>query len=147
MVDVITVPDRAHRRLTRLTGPMLPVAELHLHVEGTLESELLITLARRNEVALPSYDPAVLTARNDFANLQSFLDVYYANLAVLRTDADFYDLATAYLTRAAAAGVRRSRCSSIRRPTCRTRCPSRRSSTASARRSRTRAGTPVSPPT
>ena len=87
---------------------MLPVAELHLHVEGTLEAELLITLARRNGVALPSYDPAVLTARYDFADLQSFLDVYYANLAVLRTDADFYDLATAYLTRAAAAGVRRA---------------------------------------
>jgi adenosine deaminase len=91
-----------------LTEAMLPVAELHLHVEGTLESDLLITLARRNGVALPSYDPAVLTARYDFANLQSFLDVYYANLAVLRTDADFYDLATAYLTRAAAAGVRRA---------------------------------------
>jgi adenosine deaminase len=92
-----------------LTGRMLPVAELHLHVEGTLESDLLVTLARRNGVPLPSYDPAVLTARyDDFANLQSFLDVYYANLAVLRTDADFYDLATAYLTRAAAAGVRRA---------------------------------------
>src|SRR5215218_9676301 len=93
----------------RLTPAMLPVAELHLHLEGTLESELLVTLARRNGVELPSYDPAVLTARYaDFADLQSFLDVYYANLAVLRTEADFYDLATAYLTRAAAAGVRRA---------------------------------------
>src|SRR3954447_26937873 len=92
-----------------LTGRMLPVAELHLHVEGTLESELLVALARRNGVALPSYDPAVLTARyENFADLQSFLDVYYANLAVLRTEADFYDLATAYLRRAAAAGVRRA---------------------------------------
>ena len=88
---------------------MLPLAELHLHVEGTLEAELLITLARRNGVTLPSYDPDVLTARYaNFADLQSFLDVYYANLAVLRTEADFYDLATAYLTRAAAAGVRRA---------------------------------------
>jgi adenosine deaminase len=88
---------------------MLPVAELHVHVEGTLESDLLIALARRNGVPLPSYDPAELTARYaTFADLQSFLDVYYANLAVLRTDADFYDLATGYLTRAAAMGVRRA---------------------------------------
>ncbi len=88
---------------------MLPVAELHLHLEGTLESDLLVALARRNGVRLPSDDPAELTARYaNFANLQDFLDVYYANLAVLRTEADFYDLATAYLTRAAAAGVRRA---------------------------------------
>lgn len=87
---------------------MLPVAELHLHVEGTLEADLLVTLARRNGVPLPSYDPDVLTARYaDFADLQAFLDVYYANLAVLRTEQDFYDLAAAYLARAAAAGVRR----------------------------------------
>jgi adenosine deaminase len=88
---------------------MLPVAELHLHIEGTLEAELLVTLARRNGVPLPSYDPAELTARYEhFADLQSFLDVYYANLAVLRTEQDFHDLASAYLTRAAAAGVRRA---------------------------------------
>jgi adenosine deaminase len=88
---------------------MLPLAELHLHIEGTLESELLVELARRNDVPLPSYDPAELTARYaDFADLQSFLDVYYANLAVLRTAADFYDLGMAYLTRASAAGVRRA---------------------------------------
>ncbi len=87
---------------------MLPVAELHLHVEGTLEADLLVTLARRNGVALPSYDPAVLTARYaDFAYLQAFLDLYYANLAVLRTEQDFHDLAAAYLARAAAEGVRR----------------------------------------
>jgi adenosine deaminase len=93
----------------RLTPRMLPVAELHLHIEGTLESDLLVTLARRNGVDLPSYDPAVLTARyENFADLQAFLDVYYANLAVLRTEADFYDLAAGYLTRAAAAGVRRA---------------------------------------
>jgi adenosine deaminase len=88
---------------------MLPLAELHVHVEGTLESELLVQLARRNGVPLPSYDPTELTARYEhFADLQSFLDVYYANLAVLRTAADFYDLARAYLTRAASAGVRRA---------------------------------------
>jgi adenosine deaminase len=88
---------------------MLPLAELHLHIEGTLESDLLVTLARRNGVPLPTYDPDELTARYaDFADLQAFLDVYYANLAVLRTEQDFHDLAAAYLTRARAAGVRRA---------------------------------------
>src|SRR5215217_276914 len=88
---------------------MLPLAELHLHVEGTLEADLLVRLARRNGVPLPSEDPAELTARYaDFADLQAFLDVYYANLAVLRTEEDFHELAAAYLTRAAAAGVRRA---------------------------------------
>jgi adenosine deaminase len=88
---------------------MLPLAELHLHIEGTLESELLVRLARRNDVPLPTYDPTELTARYaDFADLQAFLDVYYANLAVLRTEDDFHDLAAAYLARAAAAGVRRA---------------------------------------
>ncbi|MCV2488362.1 adenosine deaminase [Geodermatophilus sp. YIM 151500] len=88
---------------------MLPLAELHVHVEGTLEADLLVRLARRNGVPLPSDDPAELTARYaDFADLQAFLDVYYANLAVLRTEEDFHDLAAAYLSRAAAAGVRRA---------------------------------------
>lgn len=87
----------------------LPVAELHVHVEGTLEAELLVSLARRNDVALPTYDPAALAERyRHFTNLQSFLDVYYANLAVLRSESDFYDLMAAYLRRAAAAGVRRA---------------------------------------
>jgi adenosine deaminase len=88
---------------------MLPLAELHLHIEGTLEADLLVRLARRNGVPLPSENPAELTTRYaDFADLQAFLDVYYANLAVLRTEEDFRDLAAAYLSRAAAAGVRRA---------------------------------------
>jgi adenosine deaminase len=88
---------------------MLPLAELHLHVEGTLEADLLVRAARRHDVPLPTYDPAELTARYaNFADLQAFLDVYYANLAVLRTEEDFHDLAAAYLARAAAAGVRRA---------------------------------------
>ena len=88
---------------------MLPLAELHLHIEGTLESDLLVELATRNGVELPTYDPAELTARYaNFADLQAFLDVYYANLAVLRTEQDFHDLAAAYLARARAAGVRRA---------------------------------------
>ena len=87
----------------------LPLAELHVHVEGTLEADLLVELARRNDVPLPTYDPAELTARYaDFTDLQDFLDVYYANLAVLRTAQDFHDLAAAYLARARTAGVRRA---------------------------------------
>ena len=85
-----------------------PTAELHIHVEGTLEADLLIELARRNEVRLPSDDPEVLTARYAFADLQSFLDVHYSNLSVLRTEQDFFDLASAYLRRAGRAGVRRA---------------------------------------
>ena len=91
-----------------MTVATWPVAELHVHIEGTLETELLVTLARRNNVELPSYDPDALRELYRFTDLQSFLDIYYANLAVLRTEADFYDLGMAYLTRASAAGVRRA---------------------------------------
>jgi len=87
---------------------MLPVAELHLHIEGTLEPELLVRLAARNGVTLPSTDIGQLRARYRFASLQSFLDLYYASMGVLRTEQDFYELASAYLARAAAAGVRRA---------------------------------------
>jgi adenosine deaminase len=87
---------------------MLPKAELHVHIEGTLEPELLVQLARRNAVPLPSTDPARLRAQYQFSSLQSFLDLYYRNVAVLRTEADFHELAAAYLARAAAAGVRRA---------------------------------------
>jgi adenosine deaminase len=87
---------------------MLPVAELHIHVEGTLEPELLVTLAARNGIPLPTTDVAELRARYKFDSLQSFLDLHYSNLRVLRTEPDFYDLASAYLARAAAAGVRRA---------------------------------------
>jgi adenosine deaminase len=87
---------------------MLPVAELHLHIEGTLEPELLVQLAARNGVPLPATDLDELRARYRFGNLRSFLDLYYACMRVLRTEQDFYDLAAAYLTRAEAAGVRRA---------------------------------------
>jgi adenosine deaminase len=87
---------------------MLPVAELHLHIEGTLEPELLVALASRNEVGLPTTDIAELRARYRFGSLQEFLDLYYASMRVLRTGQDFYDLASAYLTRAERAGVRRA---------------------------------------
>jgi adenosine deaminase len=85
-----------------------PVAELHVHIEGTLETELLVRLARRNNIELPSYDPDALRELYRFTDLQSFLDIYYANLAVLRTEEDFYELGIAYLRRAHAAGVRRA---------------------------------------
>ncbi|GAB2468912.1 adenosine deaminase [Conyzicola lurida] len=87
---------------------MLPVAELHMHIEGSLEAELVVALARRNGIDLPTFDPAELKSRYRFTDLQSFLDIYYDNLAVLRTKEDFYDLGSAYLARAAAAGVRRA---------------------------------------
>jgi len=87
---------------------MLPAAELHMHIEGSIEAELVVALARRNAIDLPTLDPVELKARYRFDDLQSFLDIYYANLAVLRTEQDFYDLGSAYLARAAASGVRRA---------------------------------------
>jgi len=87
---------------------VLPIAELHVHIEGTLEPELLVRLATRNGARVPTLDVGELRAKYRFDSLRSFLDVYYANLEVLRIEADFYDLASAYLTRAAAAGVRRA---------------------------------------
>ena len=87
---------------------MLPVAELHLHIEGTLEPELLVKLAGRNGTWMPTLDVDELRAQYQFDSLQSFLDLHYANLRVLKIEQDFYDLARAYLARAAAAGVRRA---------------------------------------
>jgi len=87
---------------------MLPVAELHVHIEGTLEPELLVRLAVRNGTSMPVLDVDELRAAYRFDSLQSFLTLYYANLRVLRAEQDFYDLAQAYLARAAAAGVRRA---------------------------------------
>ena len=87
---------------------MLPVAELHIHIEGTLEPELLVSLAARNGTWMPTLDVDELRAQYQFDSLQSFLDLHGANLRVLKIEQDFYDLASAYLTRAAAAGVRRA---------------------------------------
>ncbi|KDQ67190.1 adenosine deaminase [Streptomyces sp. NTK 937] len=84
----------------------LPKAELHLHIEGTLEPELAFALAARNGVDLPYTDTEELRAAYLFDDLQSFLDLYYALMAVLRTEDDFAELADAYLARAAAQGVR-----------------------------------------
>ena len=85
---------------------MLPIAELHLHLEGTLEPETIFAIAERNRVALPYADLDELKARYAFTDLQSFLDLCYANVSVLRVAEDFSDMTTAYLDRAAAAGVR-----------------------------------------
>ncbi|NYV76545.1 adenosine deaminase [Streptomyces sp. UH6] len=84
----------------------IPKAELHLHIEGTLEPELAFALAERNGVTLPYASVDDLRAAQAFDDLQSFLDLYYACMAVLRTERDFEDLADAYLRRAAAQGVR-----------------------------------------
>ncbi len=83
----------------------LPKAELHLHIEGTLEPELLFELASRNGIPLAYSDVESLRRAYVFGDLQSFLDVYYQGCAVLVTEADFFDLTTAYLERAAAEGV------------------------------------------
>jgi len=75
----------------------LPKAELHLHLEGSLEPELLFRLAERNKIALPWGDVDALRSAYAFGNLQEFLDLYYAGADVLRTEQDFYDLTWAYL--------------------------------------------------
>lgn len=80
----------------------MPKAELHVHIEGTLEPDLAFALARRNGITLPYADEAALAAAYDFDSLQSFLDLYYACADVLRTADDFRDLMLAYLERAAA---------------------------------------------
>ena len=86
----------------------LPKAELHVHIEGTLEPELLFELAARNAVELPFADAAEVRAAYSFTDLQSFLDIYYQGAHVLRAEQDFHDLMLAYLRRAAADGVRRA---------------------------------------
>ncbi len=84
----------------------LPKAELHLHIEGTLEPELMFELAKRNGLRLPYASVDDVRHAYVFSDLQSFLDIYYAGCSVLVTEQDFYDLAWAYLQRAAGQGVR-----------------------------------------
>ncbi len=79
----------------------MPKAELHIHIEGSLEPELIFALAQRNGVALPYASVDELRRAYAFTNLQSFLDIYYAGASVLLTEQDFYDMAQAYLLRAA----------------------------------------------
>ncbi|HEX8621424.1 MAG TPA: adenosine deaminase [Allosphingosinicella sp.] len=83
----------------------LPKAELHMHIEGSLEPELMFELARRNRVDIPFRSVEEVRAAYSFSNLQDFLDIYYQGAEVLRTEEDFRDLATAYFDRAAADSV------------------------------------------
>ena len=99
-----TRAPNANRDLPALLRAM-PKAELHLHIEGTLEPDLIFALARRNGVSLPYASEAALRAAYAFTDLQSFLDLYYAGASVLRTERDFFDMGIAYLRRAAADNV------------------------------------------
>lgn len=84
----------------------LPKAELHLHIEGSLEPELMFELAQRNGVTIPFASVEEVRAAYDFSNLQDFLDIYYQGMGVLQTEQDFYDLTAAYCARAHADSVR-----------------------------------------
>jgi adenine deaminase len=100
----MTLPiDFAHISRSHLLSLLraAPKAELHIHIEGSLEPELIFELARRNGVTLPYADVQALRAAYAFTNLQSFLDVYYAGASVLITEADFDAMAWAYFQRAA----------------------------------------------
>ena len=83
----------------------LPKAELHLHIEGSLEPELMFALAKRNKVEIPFDSVEAVRAAYSFSRLQDFLDIYYAGADVLRTEQDFYDLPWAYLQKCKAQNV------------------------------------------
>lgn len=106
-----TIPSSVHRldsaQLPQLLRSM-PKAELHMHIEGSLEPELIFALAQRNGVTLPYADVEALRSAYAFTDLQSFLDIYYAGASVLLKEDDFYDMAMAYLERAAADNVVRT---------------------------------------
>ncbi|MCJ7726536.1 MAG: adenosine deaminase [Acidimicrobiia bacterium] len=84
----------------------IPKVELHLHIEGTLEPEMMFELAARNGVSLPFADVDEIRAAYEFSDLQSFLDIYYQGAAVLQAEQDFYDLMWAYLERMAGENLR-----------------------------------------
>lgn len=84
----------------------LPKAELHLHIEGTLEPELAFALAEKNKITLPFKSVDEMRAAYNFSDLQSFLDLYYASISVVQTEEDFHDLTLAYLKKAASQNVR-----------------------------------------
>ena len=101
---MIDVPDVPTARLPALLRSM-PKAELHIHIEGSLEPELIFELARRNAVEIPYKSVDELRKAYAFTNLQSFLDIYYAGASVLLQEQDFFDMAWAYLKRVAADNV------------------------------------------
>ena len=94
------IPPIPASRLPALLRAM-PKAELHVHIEGTLEPELIFALAERNAVPLAYPSVEALRSAYAFSSLQSFLDIYYAGASVLLHEQDFYDMARAYLARAA----------------------------------------------
>ena len=96
------MPNEALRRILQA----MPKAELHIHIEGSLEPELIFELAQRNGVSLPYPSVEALRQAYAFTDLQSFLDIYYAGASVLLTEQDFYDMTMAYLEKAAADKVR-----------------------------------------
>jgi adenosine deaminase len=100
----MTIKPVPQERLPELLRT-IPKAELHIHIEGSLEPELMFALAQRNSVSIAYPDVASLRAAYVFDNLQSFLDIYHAGTLVLRTEQDFYDMTHAYLARAAADNV------------------------------------------
>ena len=100
----MNIPAIPADRLPDLLRAM-PKAELHIHIEGSLEPELIFALARRNQVAIPYASVEALRQAYAFTNLQSFLDIYYAGASVLLVEQDFHDMAMAYLERAAADNV------------------------------------------
>lgn len=83
----------------------MPKVELHLHIEGSLEPELMFSLAQRNNISIPFKSVAEVKKAYDFSNLQDFLDIYYQGMNVLQTEQDFYDLTWAYLQKMAAQNV------------------------------------------
>src|SRR6185437_11429838 len=84
----------------------LPKAELHMHLEGSLEPELMFAIARRNRIGIPYKNVEEVRAAYNFSNLQDFLDIYYQSANVLRTEEDFHDLTAAYVRRVGADGAR-----------------------------------------
>lgn len=94
--------------ITRELIRQIPKAELHVHIEGTLEPELMFALAGRNGIAVPYPDVTAVRAAYQFTDLQSFLDIYYQAASALVTRGDFHDLMAAYLRRAIEDGVRRA---------------------------------------
>jgi adenosine deaminase len=101
MIDLDAIPRSKLPALLR----SMPKAELHIHIEGSLEPELIFKLAQRNGLTLPYPNVEALRAAYAFSDLQSFLDIYYAGASVLLKEEDFFDMAWAYLERAAADNV------------------------------------------
>jgi adenine deaminase len=101
MIDFNAIP----RSMLPSLMARAPKAELHIHIEGSLEPELIFALAQRNSISLPYASVDALRQAYAFKDLQSFLDIYYAGASVLRTEEDFFDMAMAYFARAAADDV------------------------------------------